>query len=511
MTETTETIWKFTPNTQELERSLADVNASLARLANSLEAAGKKADEAAKKPASSVEKMRRGAGEWGGAMAGGFALAAVGAAKAAGALLDAGKAVTAFISDAAALRAELDPFFERGLLPPVDVSSLDAASASAAAMGTALKGVGLAVVSEFQPAITTGATLVVAFALAIGDLVDQAAEAVHQIAAWYRSLSGPARTALGLVSAGTLDFIGVLDDLQSGLSDSTVSSSEYIQQAQALLGTQQQLDVATRKAAASSRDQAAAEKEAAAAERERQEALRAGMARLKEDAAATTQATIAAFGELDAALADLENSAQAYIEGRIRDQEAMVTGATETIAATSSLAATFAERAAEQGKESALALFRVSQAAGLAEVGINTAIAITKALATLGPIAGPVAAVGIGATGAAQAAIIASQSPPAANHLGSGGLGARDPLAPDEAMYGGRRVLQQERVINSLGVSVLGEQGVNDLNAGRAPAAAPVAFLGWKHLLDHELGRSAKVNSRFGRALRQTRSPTRGW
>lgn len=63
-------------------------------------------------------------------------------------------------------------------------------------------------------------------------------------------------------------------------------------------------------------------------------------------------------------------------------------------------------------------LFELNKAAGIANTVIYTAEGMMKAIQTLGPIAGPVAAAGIGAMGAAQIATISSQS------FGGGGGGA---------------------------------------------------------------------------------------
>jgi KaiC/GvpD/RAD55 family RecA-like ATPase len=57
--------------------------------------------------------------------------------------------------------------------------------------------------------------------------------------------------------------------------------------------------------------------------------------------------------------------------------------------------------------------FAANQVSAIINSTINTAQAITKALAELGPIFGPIAAVGLGALGAAQVALIASQPTPA--------------------------------------------------------------------------------------------------
>jgi hypothetical protein len=62
--------------------------------------------------------------------------------------------------------------------------------------------------------------------------------------------------------------------------------------------------------------------------------------------------------------------------------------------------------------------FESEKAAAIASSIINTAVAITKVLSTLGPF-GPLAAVGIGALGAAQTALIASKPVPAFAQGGS--------------------------------------------------------------------------------------------
>ena len=66
---------------------------------------------------------------------------------------------------------------------------------------------------------------------------------------------------------------------------------------------------------------------------------------------------------------------------------------------------------ADQNADAAAALFAIEKAAGISQAIINGAIAKTRALAMLGPVAGPIAAAGITATVAAQVALIASQKP----------------------------------------------------------------------------------------------------
>jgi hypothetical protein len=59
-----------------------------------------------------------------------------------------------------------------------------------------------------------------------------------------------------------------------------------------------------------------------------------------------------------------------------------------------------------------LGLFNAQKVASVASIAINTAEAVTKAFAQLGPIGGPVAAGIIGAIGVAQAGLVVSQAPP---------------------------------------------------------------------------------------------------
>ena len=252
------------------------------------------------------------------------------------------------------------------------------------------------------------------------------------------------------------------------------------------------------------RNRAAADREAAAAAKERAAANQAAIAQLTADlnsVAAESGAIIdQTVAELDAAL----NEAEALA---LRDQEAIQGGISDSLGAVASLSSTLSDQLAEDNKKTALALFRTSQAAGLSQVAVNTAVAITKALAELGPIAGPIAGVGLGLAGAAQAAIIASTPAPSA-HIGTGMPGSRDPLAPDERMSRGRRVLTTEAsgpggVLNSMGTQL-----INDVNTGRVQSSGRItAVIGRSHL-DQELFRSGRRGtSRYARSLRTNPHP----
>jgi hypothetical protein len=174
----------------------------------------------------------------------------------------------------------------------------------------------------------------------------------------------------------------------------------------------------------------------------------------------------------------------------------------------SDLSSVLASQMVEDNKKAARALHITAKASGLAQVGINTAVAITKALADLGPLAGTVAAVGIGLTGAAQAAAIAAQPAPVA-HIGTGLAGSRDPLAPDERMRFGTRTLATEMSGPAGTINSTGSTLINDANNGRLQTSGGpmVAVIGRSHL-DRELFRSGRRGtSRYARQLRTNPHP----
>jgi len=247
---------------------------------------------------------------------------------------------------------------------------------------------------------------------------------------------------------------------------------------------------AAKDSAKANRAAAAAASERAAAETARIAAINAGMADMQTNAAILNseidQGINELVGNLEGALAEIESF-------MVRDQEAIEQGISNTLTGVSQLSATLAEQIAEDNSKAAMALFRTSQAAGLADVAINTAIAITKALAQLGPIAGPVAAIGIGTLGAAQAASIAAQSPPA--HMG-------DPLAPDERRVSGRRILATEAVLDSATTRAMGgEDGIREQMRGGGGSQDITVSLSYKNL-DREIARLMRSDSRTRRIVR---------
>ena len=142
--------------------------------------------------------------------------------------------------------------------------------------------------------------------------------------------------------------------------------------------------------------------------------------------------------------------------------------------------------------EDARKQFFAQKSLQMAQVAMNTASAMMEAAPN------PWAVAGVAALGASQLAIVAAQEPPTA-HMGL--IRSGNPLAPDEV---NKTVLTGEAILDRAAVARLGgEQGIRALNSGQAGINGPVSWIvPWKHL-DRELGRSARSDTRFSRAIRR--------
>lgn len=131
----------------------------------------------------------------------------------------------------------------------------------------------------------------------------------------------------------------------------------------------------------------------------------------------------------------------------------------------------------EKRAHAAMALFQLSKAASLAEVAMTTAENVAKAIG-YGPVLGPAMAGVAIATGAAQAAVVASQPAPQMQfHMGG--------IAPDEM---NAKVLRGEAILDRSTVRRIGgEQGVRNLQQGGGGSANTVVIQPFKHF-----GRFAK-------------------
>jgi hypothetical protein len=178
-------------------------------------------------------------------------------------------------------------------------------------------------------------------------------------------------------------------------------------------------------------------------------------------------------------LADQEERLQAQ---RIANAQAVGTFASGV----SDLLAQRAEANAKRDRELAIRQFKASKAAAVAEATINGAVAITRALAALGPVAGALAAAGIAASTAAQIGVIASQKPA----FDRGGMiqgGRMADQVPVNALPG-------EAVLSRGAVRAIGGQaGVDRLNRGESTGPQVVVVEAYKHFgrfVQDELGRA---------------------
>jgi len=199
---------------------------------------------------------------------------------------------------------------------------------------------------------------------------------------------------------------------------------------------------------------------------------------LKEMRGAVEEAELAAIAVRD----DMEAKAHKRNMDRIAEETAARRSFVSTLTSSATAAANAIESVlVDTGKitkEQALKLHFLKQTAALTDIAVNTAVAITKANATLGPIAGGIATGALVASGAAQAAAVIAQPPPT---FDMGGLiGNMDPLRPGETIIRAQRgeAVLDESTVNRLG----GERGVAALQRGEMGGPQVVVISPFKHL-----------------------------
>jgi len=155
---------------------------------------------------------------------------------------------------------------------------------------------------------------------------------------------------------------------------------------------------------------------------------------------------------------------KAIAEGEVEDLgEGLVKFLQTTLGAMDSLLSDLGTLAADsRNKEQARALFQATKVTGAAVTLVNTYVAAQKALAELGPIAGPVAATAITAAGLTRVAVIKRQKMPAFYRGTSmvqrvdGGAGDAVPSVLHEG----------EAVLNRRAADTIGRRQIDALNAG---------------------------------------------
>jgi hypothetical protein len=301
------------------------------------------------------------------------------------------------------------------------------------------------------------------------------------------------------ISETAVDFyLDAAAESLTGLSDST---GTYRERATALIGVQATLGDKTKSTSSAVREQSNAMREAA----EQAKVIAAAQAELAD---LTREAYLSTLGPLDqmiarhqveleqvralgqasgdraaasdafaavelrqaAELAELRSStASAYAEQRQQEHAAELARLEEQRQAAIGAASGFfgglaaisqqaAEAQAKGNADAASRWYEWYQTAAEFQVGVDAAAAVMKALATLGPIAGGISAIGIGLTAASQIAAIESQQLPSFHTGGT-------MLAPDEHLAVMRR---NESALTAQGTANAGgPEGVRSLNEGR--------------------------------------------
>lgn len=133
----------------------------------------------------------------------------------------------------------------------------------------------------------------------------------------------------------------------------------------------------------------------------------------------------------------------------------------------------FATKAGQDEAKAVEKAFRMQQAFAVAKIAMDAAGGAVNALATYGPVLGPILAGTIAASAAAQTAVVLNQQGPTASaHMGQ-------PMAPDERAI---RVLTGEAVIDRRTVQSLGgEQGIRSMQQGSMPGSEVIVLNTFKH------------------------------
>ena len=215
------------------------------------------------------------------------------------------------------------------------------------------------------------------------------------------------------------------------------------------------------------------------------------------DAQLGHDAILAAVDELNNSRAEKEEEIQDRIaeltQKRIDAQMAAETAAAEQAAAIQSEfhsgVQDLANDVFELAKNQKGITFEQAQGLAVAQAIMNTAVAVTKTFAEMGPAGIPLAGI-IAAQGAIQIAAIQSQS------FHSGGMVGG---TPDEVPA---NLLRGEAVINRAGVDALGgEQAVNAINSGGGGSMPMVIVNKYKHrTLDVQIRDQLKTDSALTRA-----------
>lgn len=131
-----------------------------------------------------------------------------------------------------------------------------------------------------------------------------------------------------------------------------------------------------------------------------------------------------------------------------------------------------------KGRDAARTLFRVQQAAAVAQVVINTAQGITQSLAQYGVPWGFIPAAAVSAVGTAQTAIILSQKPSfPVGGIVPDGLSGRSGASDHSSIA----AMAGEAILNRRAVEAMGEREINRINRGAGQGSQVVVVPMYQH------------------------------
>lgn len=172
----------------------------------------------------------------------------------------------------------------------------------------------------------------------------------------------------------------------------------------------------------------------------------------------------------------------------------------DSIGAVADLATIAGERRLEQGRSGAQALFALAKVAGIAEIGVNTAVGASRAFAALAPVLPlQIAAAGaVVAQGTAQAAAVGAQQFPVGGRV----IVAGNPTGAGAAInHGSVGVQDGEGIVSRSGMAGLGDSGLAAINRrdGGGGRMQVVPVLGMQRATKDQIRRAGPVRDLINR------------
>lgn len=377
----------------------------------------------------------------------------------------------------------------------------------ARALDNAMRDLKLTIGDDVAPTLETMAVLVVAGTLAVSDATKAFLKARTAAIDWYDGLSGVSKGLAALVLPG-IAASSAARDLTKSIEDGALAENDYIKRAKDMVGEADKQNEADKRKTATRRDHTSALQDEIAALKARDPWMEKAVELDEREAKALADVDVG-IRETSAALAEgqalreseamawaeivdgLRTTRQKSIEAAKASREAWVSTTGDIAGSVGTVLGLLAEQEGVS-KRTAKALVIAQKAAGIAQVGISTAVAIMQALASFGP-AGPAIAAGYAATGIAQAAVIAATPLPSFHQGGQ--------MQADEGLA---VVRKGERVVTERAARDY-DQGLGDANRGAATGGGPVRVSFEGRDLDVMLARVVRQHGAVRRELDRRR------